>query len=51
MCKSSVKDKIEEQEFFCPECGENDFDVREYNDGRTKRVEIVCVTCGWEVDE
>lgn len=47
----SIETRIENQDFFCPECDGNDFDVKKYNDGRCDRTEICCVDCGWDNSE
>ena len=47
----NIAEQIMEGEFFCPECGDNDFDVKVVNTGREKIIEIKCVSCDWETEE
>jgi predicted RNA-binding Zn-ribbon protein involved in translation (DUF1610 family) len=49
--EGTIEEKIENQEFLCPNCGENDFDIKGYNDGKIKRNEITCINCDWNTEE
>jgi hypothetical protein len=33
----------------CPECGSDDIEFNEYNDGRCDRREARCCDCTWEI--
>ena len=34
----------------CPECGSDDLESKEYNDGRIDRQEVYCCECDWMIE-